>query len=146
VPQLGHVTARGEAHSWQNFAPTLFCVPQLGQFNFRRILIGAILSPEGAHPSRTQQQRFGMSKHSKSERERRTQESEAVARIQAAWQASVPAASAKEFEKAVEAARARARDPNERAPDMAKGTLPNPPRPGREPKPKKDPNRTKKRY
>jgi hypothetical protein len=85
-----------------------------------------------------------MSKHSKSERERRTSQNEAVARIQAAWAASVPAARAKEFEKAVEAARARG--PLGPRPDMAKGTSPNPPRPGREPKPKKDPNRTKKRY
>ena len=85
-----------------------------------------------------------MSKQSKSERQRRTEQNEAVARIQAAWQASIPAARAKEFEKAVEAARARG--PQERRPDMPKGTAPNPPRPGREPKPKKDPNRTKKRY
>ena len=85
-----------------------------------------------------------MTKHSKSERARRTSENEAVARIQAAWQASVPAATAKEFEKAVE--QARARGPQGPREDMAKGTMPNPPRPGREPKPKKDPNRTKKRY
>jgi hypothetical protein len=85
-----------------------------------------------------------MSKHSKSERARRTEQNEAVARIQAAWQQSVPAARAKEFDKAV--AEALARGPAERPADMAKGTMPNPPRPGREPKPKKDPNRTKKRY
>jgi hypothetical protein len=85
-----------------------------------------------------------MSKHSKSERERRTQENEAVARIQSAWQASVPAARAKEFDKSV--AEALARGPAARPPDMVKGTIPNPPRPGHEPKPKKDPNRTKKRY
>ena len=60
-----------------------------------------------------------MSKHSKSERERRTQENEAVARIQAAWQASVPAARAKEFDKAV--AEAMARGPAARPPDMVKG-------------------------
>ena len=85
-----------------------------------------------------------MSKFSKAERARRTEQNEAVARIQAAWQASVPAARAKEFDAAV--AEAKARGPLERRADMAKGTLPNPPRPGREPKPKKDPNRTKKRY
>lgn len=85
-----------------------------------------------------------MTKFSKSERARRTEQNEAVQRIQAAWQASVPAARAKEFDKAV--ADAHARGPAQRPPDMAKGTAPNPPRPGREPKPKKDPNRTKKRY
>lgn len=86
-----------------------------------------------------------MSKHSKSQRERRTSTNEAVARIQAAWQASVPAARAKEFEQAVAAARARG--PQGPRPDMVKGTAPNPPRPGREPKPKKDDNnRSKKRY
>jgi hypothetical protein len=67
-----------------------------------------------------------------------------VTRIQSAWQASVPAARAKEFDAAV--AQARARGPVQPPPDMAKGTMPNPPRPGREPKPKKDPTRTKKRY
>lgn len=77
-----------------------------------------------------------MAKHSKAERERRKQEHEAVTRIEAAWQASVPPATAKEFARAVEAARARG--PEERRPDMAPGTAPRPPRPGREPKPKKD--------
>jgi hypothetical protein len=85
-----------------------------------------------------------MSKFSKAERQRRTERNENVARIQAAWQASVPAARAKEFEAAVAAARARG--PLQPPPDQAKGTMPNPPRPGREPKPKADPNRTKKRY
>lgn len=85
-----------------------------------------------------------MSKHSKAGRARRSEQNAAVERIQAAWQASVPPARAKEFEKAVEAARARGPEP--RRPDMPKGTAPNPPRPGREPKPKKDPMRSKKRY
>ncbi|HUG47179.1 MAG TPA: hypothetical protein VMP67_02080 [Candidatus Limnocylindria bacterium] len=80
-----------------------------------------------------------MAKHSKAERERRKQEHEAVTRIEAAWQASVPPATAKEFAKAV--AEARARGPVERQPDMAPGTAPRPPRPGREPKPKKEPAR-----
>ena len=80
-----------------------------------------------------------MAKHSKAERERRKQEHEAVTRIEAAWQASVPPATAKEFAKAV--AEARARGPVERQPDMAPGTSPRPPRPGREPKPKKEPAR-----
>ena len=85
-----------------------------------------------------------MSSRSRAQRARRTQENEAVARIQAAWQASVPSDRAKEFQKGVDAVHARG--PQERRPDMAKGTAPNPPRPGREPKPKKDPNRANKRY
>ncbi len=77
-----------------------------------------------------------MAKHSKSERERRKEQNEAVARIEAAWQASVPSATAKEFAKSV--AEARARGPVERPPDMAPGTAPKPPRPGHEPKPPKE--------
>lgn len=80
-----------------------------------------------------------MAKHSRAERERRKQENEAVERIQAAWIGSVPAARKSEFEQAV--ADARARGPEPRRPDMAPGTPPNPPRPGREPKPKKEPAR-----
>ncbi|CAN5712000.1 hypothetical protein BH23CHL7_BH23CHL7_21740 [soil metagenome] len=82
-----------------------------------------------------------MVKHSRSERERRKQQNEAVARIEAAWQASVPADRAKEMAQAVKAAQARG--PVERPPDMAPGTAPNPPRPGREPKPKKEPTRSR---
>jgi hypothetical protein len=85
-----------------------------------------------------------MSKFSKTARARRTERNELAVRIQAAWQANVPAARAKEFDAAV--AEARARGPVERPADMPKGTKPNPPRPGREPKPKADPNRSKKRY
>ena len=85
-----------------------------------------------------------MTKHSKSERARRAKENEDVARIEAAWVASVPAAKAKEFAAAVD--EARARGPLPPPPDMAPGTRPNPPRPGHEPKPKADPTRTKRRY
>jgi hypothetical protein len=80
-----------------------------------------------------------MAKQSKSKRERRKEQNEAVARIEAAWQASVPADRAAEFDAAVAAARARG--PIQPPPDMAPGTAPNPPRPGREPKPKADPSR-----
>jgi hypothetical protein len=73
-----------------------------------------------------------MAKHSKAERERRTAQSARVAEIEAAWMGSVPAAAGKAFTLAVEAARARGPEP--RRPDMAPGTLPNPPRPGREPR------------
>lgn len=85
-----------------------------------------------------------MAGKSKASRARKTAQNEAVQRIQAAWQASVPTARAKEFDAAVAAAKARG--PLQPPPDMAKGTMPNPPRPGHEPKPKKDPNRQKKRY
>jgi hypothetical protein len=80
-----------------------------------------------------------MAKHSKSEREKRAAQNEQVARIEAAWQASVPAARQKEFSAAV--AEARARGPLPPPPDMAPGTKPNPPAPGKEPKPKKEPAR-----
>jgi len=77
-----------------------------------------------------------MTKHSKSERAKRAQQNADVARIEAAWVASVPAATAKEFAAAVE--RARARGPLQPPPDMAPGTAPNPPRPGHEPRVKKE--------
>ncbi|MEO6349260.1 MAG: hypothetical protein ABIP53_01280 [Candidatus Limnocylindrales bacterium] len=67
-----------------------------------------------------------------------------MARIEAAWVASVPSATAKEF--AARVAEVRARGPLPPAPDMAPGTAPNPPRPGHEPKPPKDQTRTKRRY
>jgi hypothetical protein len=84
-----------------------------------------------------------LAKHSRAERERRKQQNEAVARIEAAWHGSLSPARAKEF--AAEVAAARARGPEPRRPDMAPGTAPNPPRPGREPKPKKDPSGPRRR-
>jgi hypothetical protein len=71
-------------------------------------------------------------KRSRYERERRSHESEEVARIEAAWRKSLPEAVARAFERDV--AVARARPPEGRPPDMAPGTKPNPPRPGREPR------------
>lgn len=85
-----------------------------------------------------------MVKHSKSERERRKQQNEATERIQAAWVGSVPPAKAKEFAESVAAARARG--PLPKPPDMAPGTQPNPPRPGREPKAKKEPTRSRRSW
>jgi len=84
-----------------------------------------------------------MVKRSRAERARRDEEREATARIQAAWQASIPPAVAKEFNARVAAAEARG--PAQRPADMAPGTQPNPPRPGHEPKPKKDANRQQRR-
>jgi hypothetical protein len=85
-----------------------------------------------------------MTKHSKSERERRAAESARMVEIQRAWEGSIPAAVAAEF--ALEVASAKARGPLPRQPDMAPGTLPRPPRPGREPKPVKDETTSRRRY
>lgn len=85
-----------------------------------------------------------MAKYSKAKRARRTEQNEAVARIEAAWVASVPPARAKEFAAAV--AEARARGPLQPPPDMAPGTMPNPPRPGHEPKQKKEPTRSRRSW
>jgi len=85
-----------------------------------------------------------MTKHSKSERERRTAESARMVEVQRAWEASIPAPVAAEF--AREVAAVHARGPIPRQPDMAPGTLPRPPRPGREPKPTKDETTSRRRY
>jgi hypothetical protein len=85
-----------------------------------------------------------MTKHSKHERERRTHETERMKEVQTAWYGSLPAATALAFTREVEAARARG--PLPPPPDMAPGTLPNPPRPGREPKPPKDEQRSRRSY
>ena len=77
-----------------------------------------------------------MSKRSKYERAKRTEETERARQIEAAWFASLPADAAKAFTRDVEAARARG--PLPPPPDMAPGTAPRPPRPGHEPKPAKD--------
>ena len=80
-----------------------------------------------------------MAKHSKSEREARAAETERVKQIEAAWFASLPAATASAFARDVAAARARGPEP--RRPDMAPGTPPRPPRPGHEPREPKEPAR-----
>lgn len=80
-----------------------------------------------------------MAKHSSRERERRAQETERVRQIEAAWMGSLPAATASEFARSVQAARERG--PEERPADMAPGTPPRPPRPGHEPRPPKEPAR-----
>ena len=84
-----------------------------------------------------------MTKFSRAERAKRAEQREATARIQAAWQASIPPQVAKEFNARV--AEAIARGPAQRPPDMAPGTRPNPPRPGHEPKAPKDKNQQRKR-
>ncbi len=84
-----------------------------------------------------------MTKHSKYERERRAAQSERVAEIVRAWQDRIPAPVAAQFAAAVRAAKERG--PRVRPPDMAPGTAPRPPRPGHEPKPKKEDATTSRR-
>lgn len=83
-----------------------------------------------------------MTKHSRHERTKRTAEAERMAQVQAAWYGSIPADQASQFAREVEAVRARG--PLPPRPDMAPGTMPNPPRPGHEPKPTKE-DRTQRR-
>jgi hypothetical protein len=85
-----------------------------------------------------------MTKHSKSERERRAAQAERIGEIERAWQGSIPAAKAAEFAAGVRAAKERG--PGVPPPDMAPGTAPRPPRPGHEPRPKKDDASPRRRY
>ena len=85
-----------------------------------------------------------MTKHSRFERQRRADETVRVQEIERAWQGSIPAPIAAEFAATVRAARERG--PWTPQPDMAPGTAPRPPRPGREPKPKKDDATSRRRY
>lgn len=85
-----------------------------------------------------------MTKRSKYERLKRDAETERVKEIERAWRGSIPTAVAAQFDAAVVAAKARG--PVERAPDMAPGTAPRPPRPGHEPKPKKEETTSRRRY
>lgn len=80
-----------------------------------------------------------MTKHAPYERAQRAAETERMKQIEAAWQAAIPAETAKAFARDVEAARARG--PLEAPPNQPPGTMPNPPRPGREPKPARDDRR-----
>lgn len=77
-----------------------------------------------------------MTKHARHEREQRAAETVRVKEIEAAWMASLPAATAQAFTASVAAARARG--PLEPPPPMAPGTAPRPPRPGHEPRPSKE--------
>lgn len=85
-----------------------------------------------------------MTKHSKFERQRRAAETVRVQEIERAWLGSIPAPIAAEFEATVRAAKERG--PAARPPDMAPGTAPRPPRPGHEPKPKKEETTSRRRY
>jgi len=83
-----------------------------------------------------------VTKHSRQEREQRAAETERMKQVGAAWYGSIPGDVAAAFSREVEANRARG--PLPPRPDMAPGTMPNPPRPGREPKPTKE-ERTQRR-
>ncbi len=84
-----------------------------------------------------------MTKHSNFERQRRAAETVRVQEIERAWHGSLPSAVAAEFAAQVKVARERG--PYERQPDMAPGTAPRPPRPGHEPKPKKEETTSRRR-
>ena len=85
-----------------------------------------------------------MTKHSRHEREQRAADAERMKEVQAAWFASLPAATAEAFTREVEAAWARG--PLPPPPDQPPGTAPNPPRPGHEPKPPKHEQRSRRSY
>ena len=78
-----------------------------------------------------------MTKHSKHERERRAAETERMKEVSAAWYGSIPAATAAQFTRDVEASHAPG--PRRPRPTWPPGTRPNPPRPGREPSPRRRP-------
>jgi hypothetical protein len=81
-----------------------------------------------------------MTKRSRYEREKRDAANVRVKQITAEWERAVSPDVAAAFAAKVEAARARGPLPPK--PDMAPGTMPNPPRPGNEPRPpKKEPTR-----
>jgi hypothetical protein len=74
-----------------------------------------------------------VTKRSKFEQAQRADEDARMRDIGDAWMARLSPADATAFRSAVSEAWSRPRA--ERQPDMAPGTRPNPPRPGREPKP-----------
>ena len=80
-----------------------------------------------------------MTKRSRYEREQRAAQNERIKQISAEWERAIPADRMAAFAAEVEIARNRG--PLPRKPDMAPGTMPNPPRPGNEPKPKKEETR-----
>ena len=77
-----------------------------------------------------------MTKRSKFERARKSEDNARVAAIEQAWRGSLSDDVRKQFDAQVRAAKERG--PLPPPPDMAPGTAPRPPRPGREPKPKAD--------
>ena len=86
----------------------------------------------------------GMTKRSRYEREQRDASNARVKQITAEWERAVPPDRAAAFAQQVEAARARGPLPPK--PDMAPGTIPNPPRPGNDPRPPKKEETRRSRY
>ena len=76
-----------------------------------------------------------MTKRSRFEQQRRAHEQERIQEIEAGWQARLSAADKDAFRREVELAQGRRPEPHT---DMPPGTAPNPPRPGREPRPAPD--------
>ena len=76
-----------------------------------------------------------MTKRSEFERARHAAANVRIAEIERAWRGSIPADAASKFDAQVRAAKERG--PLPPPPNMAPGTMPRPPRPGHEPKPKK---------
>ncbi|HEY2915772.1 MAG TPA: hypothetical protein VGI98_01025 [Candidatus Limnocylindrales bacterium] len=74
-----------------------------------------------------------MTKHSAFERTRRAAEAERTAEVERAWRGSIPVDVARQFDAQVRAAKERG--PLPPPPNQPPGTIPNPPRPGHEPKP-----------
>ena len=72
-----------------------------------------------------------MTKRSRFEQDQRSAESDRIREIEAAWMSRLTPDEQGAFRREVQASLARVPEPR---PDMAPGTLPNPPRPGREPR------------
>jgi hypothetical protein len=85
-----------------------------------------------------------VTKHSSFERAQRAAETDRMRQIESTWIAAIPKATLEAFN--TEVAAVQARGPLPKQPDMAPGTAPNPPRPGHEPKPKKEAQRSRRSY
>jgi hypothetical protein len=85
-----------------------------------------------------------MTKRSRYEREQRAAQNVRVKQITTEWERALSPERAAAFALEVEAARARG--PRPKQPDMAPGTLPNPPRAGHEPRPPKKEETRRSKY
>jgi hypothetical protein len=85
-----------------------------------------------------------MTKRSRYEREQRDAANVRVKQITAEWERAISPERAAAFAQEVEAARARG--PRQPQPDMAPGTIPNPPRAGFEPRPPKKEETRRSKY
>ena len=94
---------------------------------------------DAGHPNEDQ-----MTKRSRYERQQRDAANIRVKQITAEWERAISPERAAAFAAEVEAARARG--PRPKQPDMAPGTMPNPPRPGHEPRPPKKEETRRSKY